>query len=116
MHHRHLMLEVIQRTLNSMTPEKQELYSSAQAYLDKWLKPEEEQHPTIFYQMDLSEERSMEPDLLEDMEPTFSQKLFDLIKKQGISETDCYKILTADCSQRYAVMTNISQRRILFLH
>ena len=34
------------------------------------------------------------PDL--ELEPTFSQKLFELIKKQGISETECYKRANID--------------------
>ena len=48
--------------------------------------------PTIFYQSDIS----MEADLLEDMEPTFSQTLFKMIKEKGISETECYKNANLD--------------------
>lgn len=34
--------------------------------------------------------KPLDPSILENLKPTFSQKLFELIKQQGISETDCY--------------------------
>ena len=38
----------------------------------------------------------IEPDLLDCMEDTFSQTLFKLIKRKGVSETDCYKNANLD--------------------
>lgn len=46
----------------------------------------------VYYQ----EENIPNDDIFEDMEPTFSQMLFKLIKQQGISETDCYKNANID--------------------
>ena len=87
------LLEVIQRHLQNPTPEKQKLFEQAQAYIDRYYKEEE----YVYCQMALcDEERVMDPDILEDLEPTFSQKLFELIRKQGISETDCYKNANID--------------------
>lgn len=48
--------------------------------------------PTVLYQSDIS----MEIDLLDEMEPTFSQTLFKMIKEKGISETECYKNANLD--------------------
>ena len=90
------LLEVVQRNLQIQTPEKQELFNQAQAYIDRYYKEEEEEE-CVYYQLELcEEERIMDPDVLEDLEPTFSQKLFELIKKQGMSETDCYKNANLD--------------------
>lgn len=68
-----------------MTPEKQMLFQQAEQYLNMCI--EAERH-RILYQEDLS------PDL--ELRPTFSQQLFDLIKKQNMSETDCYKRANID--------------------
>lgn len=46
----------------------------------------------IFFQPGIT----MEPDLLENMRPTFSQTLFKFIREKGISETDCYKNANLD--------------------
>ena len=90
------LLEVIQRHLQNPTPEQQKLFDQAQAYIDRWYSTVDESK-CIYYQMVLcDEERIMDPDVLEDLEPTFSQKLFELIRKQGISETDCYKNANID--------------------
>jgi hypothetical protein len=90
------LLEVIQRHLQNPTPEKQKLFEQAQAYIDRYYKEEEEEE-YVYCQMALcDEERVMDPDVLEDLEPTFSQKLFELIRKQGISETECYKNANLD--------------------
>ena len=48
--------------------------------------------PIIFYQ----ESIQLDTDLLEELEPTFSQTLFKFIKAKGISETDCYKKANLD--------------------
>ena len=40
--------------------------------------------------------KPLDPNLLENLKPTFSQTFFDLIKQQGISETDCYKAAGLD--------------------
>jgi hypothetical protein len=66
-------------------------------YLDETLVIEEACYewvaePTIFYQ----EVLPMEADLLEEMEQTFSQTLFKMIKEKGLSETDCYKNANID--------------------
>lgn len=45
-----------------------------------------------FYQSEVC----IEPDLLDCMEDTFSQTLFKLIKRKGVSETDCYKNANLD--------------------
>ena len=90
------LLEVVQRKLQNQTPEKQELFEQAQAYIDRWYR-EEDEIECVYHQLALcEEERVMDPDVLEDLEPTFSQKLFELIRKQGISETDCYKNANID--------------------
>lgn len=68
-----------------MTIEKKELFQQAGEYLNRCI--EAEKHP-ILYQIDF------EPNI--ELRPTFSQQLFDLIKKQGISETDCYKRANLD--------------------
>ena len=74
-----------------------ELKADIQTYLDENLVIEREccdlaAEPMVFYQ----EALPMEADLLEDMEPTFSQTLFKMIKEKGISETDCYKNANLD--------------------
>lgn len=74
----------------------QELKLEVQRYLDENLLFDDVcydmQAPTVFYQ----EVLPMEADLLDDMEPTFSQTLFKMIKEKGISETDCYKNANLD--------------------
>lgn len=84
----------------------QELVQSAQEYLDKHLCEEEleledrccemasEPMPVESKCYSIGDE--LDPDLLETMQPTFSQKLFDLIKKKKMSETDCYKNANLD--------------------
>ena len=74
-----------------------ELKVDIQKYLDENLIVEHACYdlatePMIFYQ----EALPMEANLLEDMEPTFSQTLFKMIKEKGISETDCYKNANLD--------------------
>ena len=74
-----------------------ELKADIQKYLDENLIVEHACYdlatePMIFYQ----EALPMEADLLEDMEPTFSQTLFKMIKEKGISETDCYNNANLD--------------------
>ena len=64
-----------------------ELKADIQKYLDENLVVERACYdlaaePMVFYQ----EALPMEADLLEDMEPTFSQTLFKMIKEKGISE------------------------------
>jgi len=76
------------------------LKNEVQAYLDKYFgevvsKCVEvyEERPLILYQTAIE---PLDPDLLDDLEPTFSQTLFKFIKQQGISETDCYKNANLD--------------------
>ena len=74
-----------------------ELKFEVQKYLDANLVSERiccdmSIEPQIFYQ----EALPMEADLLDDMEPTFSQTLFRFIKEKGISEVDCYKNANLD--------------------
>ena len=74
-----------------------ELKLEVQKYLDTNLVSERiccdmSIEPLILYQ----EALPMEADLLEDMEPTFSQTLFKFIKEKGISETECYKNANLD--------------------
>lgn len=62
-----------------------------QNYLDEVLELEESM---VFYQEPVEcykECCEINFDLLEELEPTFSQQLFKYIKAKGISETDCYK-------------------------
>ena len=68
-----------------MNLEKQELFLQADQYLNRCI--EAEKH-ALLYQIDLS------PEL--EIGPTFSQQLFSLIKKKGISETECYKRANID--------------------
>lgn len=81
------LLDVIQDTIGTMTPENLELFEQAGEYLEQCL---ESERTTILYQ------KVLVPDILEELQPTFSQKLFELIKKQGMSETDCYKNANLD--------------------
>ena len=92
----------------------QDLIQLAQEYLDKHYQPDKLTNILAFRKCEdrmVEEERDAEeiemcdmsmspmelnPDMLESLEPTFSQKLFDLIKKQQISETDCYKNANLD--------------------
>lgn len=53
----------------------------------KTSKIQKEEPPLILYQADYT----IEPDLLKDLEPTFSQTLFKMIKEKGITQTECYK-------------------------
>lgn len=74
-----------------------ELKSAIQQYLDANLVTtrvccDMSVESQILYQTALP----MEADLLEDMEPTFSQTLFKFIKEKGISEVDCYKNANLD--------------------
>ncbi len=74
-----------------------ELKAHIQKYLDENLAAEQPYYdlpiePTIFYQTALP----LEADLICDMEPTFSQTLFKMIKEKGISETECYKNANLD--------------------
>ena len=82
-----------------MSMEKQQLFTKAKKYLDEWYDdgtcmydltaPEEacEKIGNICYSCGSSK---LEPNMLE-TEPTFSQKLFEFIRKKGMSETECYK-------------------------
>ena len=72
-----------------------ELKIGVQEYLDNNLEQVvyQDAAPIILYQ------KSIEPldvDLLDNLEPTFSQVLFKFIKQKGISETDCYKNANLD--------------------
>ena len=71
-----------------------ELKAAVQKYLDITLLLEKEyMEENILYQ---AVTLPMEADLMSDMEPTFSQTLFKIIKEKGISETDCYKNANLD--------------------
>ena len=76
-----------------MQENKQLLSKSLRSYLDRYYRPEPEDM-VIFYQEELP--NMSEDDLINSMEPTFSQMLFRFIKQQGISETDCYKNANLD--------------------
>ena len=71
-----------------------ELKAAVQKYLDITLLLEKEyMEENILYQ---AVTLPMEADLMSDMEPTFSQTLFQMIKEKGISETECYKNANLD--------------------
>lgn len=89
----------------------QDIIKAAQEYLDKHYFPDDlinvlayrkcneeicNKEMLEIEECDMSMPSELAPDVLESLEPTFSQKLFDLIKKQKISETDCYKNANLD--------------------
>lgn len=70
----------------------QNLKSEVQAYIDKHFNDEvvrswDWESSGVLYQIIYTDS---------DLEPTFSQTLFKLIKEKGISETDCYKNANVD--------------------
>ena len=75
---------------------KEQLFLQAEEYLNKWYKV-----PAICMDMcsTVHEDRISYQTIsvdIEELDPTFSQKLFDLIRTKGISEQDCYKNANLD--------------------
>lgn len=64
-----------------------QLLDEAKVYVDENYQPNP---PLILYQMSYPIKE------VEELEPTFSEVLFQLIKEKGISETDCYKNANLD--------------------
>lgn len=76
----------------------QQLVLKAKEYLDIWYDDGhvlyEQVLPNICYSKTVDGELSI--DILEPLQATFSQKLFELIRKKGVSETECYKRANLD--------------------
>ena len=69
-------------------PEFQDLLQKARIFFSRayWPEKKEDDKPLIFYQLSYN---LTEDDI--ELEPSFSEILFQLIKEKGISETECYK-------------------------
>ena len=73
-----------------MTEERitlKKLLEEAKVFVDKNYDPDP---PRIFYQMAYPIQE------VEELDPSFSEVLFQMIKEKGISETDCYKKANLD--------------------
>ena len=75
-------------SIDKNTPEFQELLQKARIFFSRayWPEKKEDDKPLIFYQLSYN---LTEDDI--ELEPSFSEILFQLIKEKGISETECYK-------------------------
>ncbi len=74
--------------IDKNTPKFQELLQKARIFFSRsyWPEKKEDDKPLIFYQLSYN---LTEDDI--ELEPSFSETLFSLIKEKGISETECYK-------------------------
>ena len=75
-------------SIDKNTPEFQELLQKARIFFSRayWPEKKTEEKPLILYQTTYYLK-----DYNIELEPSFSETLFSLIKEKGISETDCYK-------------------------
>ena len=72
--------------INKNTTEFQELLQKARIFFSRAYWPEQKkEEELVFYQLGTVSPKDLE------LEPSFSETLFSLIKEKGISETDCYK-------------------------
>ena len=65
------------------------LFQQVQTYIDIFYEPEPDWGVVCCGQL-------TEPELLDELEPTFSQTLFRFIKQQNLSEIECYKNANLD--------------------